>query len=338
MVRLRRVYEYNCFESEKDKEDLKNHLGDDLYNDYMKIRNKIPKDQNEYKDFQKLKKLPIEDVQDFVDNFQSETDLRKEAKKGAKKIYEDSDWLVLKITTYPAAQYYGKNTTWCITGRYGGHEERGEEYFNDYIENNNLDGGYYFFIDRHNDYDKYCLLLNKYGEVHSIWNAEDDECQPEELLGLVNDLPFGDAMRNYIGDTNERIYKKFLRNKDIDLLYQMTTPLSLEVSSLLISNSYLMVYPDDYISLFKKGIFTKDSQYQGSGLPHPIGALTFLAIYCYNIASDREKPELEEIMSFIKRTYPDTVKKTFSELEKLRSFFSKMPEIINSFNDFVNKK
>ena len=82
MVKLRRVYEYWCFESEKDKEDLKKHLGDDLYNDYMKIRDKITKGDNDYKDFQKLKKLPIKDVRSFVDNFQSETDRRKEAKTG----------------------------------------------------------------------------------------------------------------------------------------------------------------------------------------------------------------------------------------------------------------
>ncbi len=173
MVKLRRVYEYNCFESEKDKEDLKKHLGDDLYNDYMKIRDRIPKDQNGYKDFQKLKKLPIEDVQDFVDNFQSEADKRKEAKKGAKKLYEDSDWLVLKITTYPAAQYYGSGTKWCITGRYDGHEERGEEYFNNYIEDEDLDGGYYFYIDKKNPSKKYCVLQTKDKKIHSIWNAKD---------------------------------------------------------------------------------------------------------------------------------------------------------------------
>lgn len=53
MVKLRRISESELFlESEKDKEDLKNHLGEDLYNDYMKIRDRIPKDQNDYKDFQ----------------------------------------------------------------------------------------------------------------------------------------------------------------------------------------------------------------------------------------------------------------------------------------------
>lgn len=173
MLKLKRVYEYWCFESEKDKEDLKKHLGDDLYNDYMKIRDKISKDDNDYKDFQKLKKLPIEDVKSFIDNFQSETEKRKEAKKGAKKIYDDGDWLVYRITTYPAAQYYGKNTKWCITGRYPGHEGRGEEYFNDYIDDNNLDGGYYFYLNKKDPSDKYCVLQTQDGDIHSVWDATD---------------------------------------------------------------------------------------------------------------------------------------------------------------------
>ena len=173
MVKLRKVYEYWCFESEKDKEDLKKHLGDDLYNDYMKIRDRIPKDQNEYKDFQKLKKLPLEDVQDFVDNFQSESDRRKEAKKGAKKLYEDSDWLVYKITTYPAAVEYGKGTKWCISGNYPGQNGRGEYYFDDYIEKKNLDGGYYFYINKKDPSKKFCVLQTKDKEIDSIWEPSD---------------------------------------------------------------------------------------------------------------------------------------------------------------------
>ena len=190
MVKLRRVYEYNCFESQKDLFDLKDHLGDDLYNDYMKIRNKIPKDQNDYRDFQKLKNLPIEDIRDFVDNFQSEVDKRKEAKKGAKKIYDDKDWLVYKITTYPAAVYYGSGTKWCITGRYLGHEGRGEEYFNDYIERRNLDGGYYFYINKKDPSEKYCVLQTKDKKIDSIWDATDIDRGSSTINLTINGITF----------------------------------------------------------------------------------------------------------------------------------------------------
>ena len=180
MVRLRRVSIVEKYileskdltlEAKKDLDDLKEHLGDDLFDDYMKIRNRIA--DSDWKNFEILKNKDPEEVRDFVDNFQSESEKRKEAKKGAKKLYENSDWIVYKITTYPAAQYYGKNTKWCITGRYPGHEGRGEEYFNDYISDNNLDGGYYFYINKNDDYEKYCVLQTNDGEINSIWNASD---------------------------------------------------------------------------------------------------------------------------------------------------------------------
>ena len=162
-------------EAKKDLEDLKDFLGDDLFDSYMKIRDRIPKDQNEFKDFNKIKKMDLKDVQDFVDNFKSKSDKKKSDKsEGAKKIYEDSDWVVYKITSYPAAQLYGKGTKWCITGRYPGHEEKGEKYFDDYIQDYNLDGGYYFYISKEDPDDKYCLLQTKDGKIESVWEPTDE--------------------------------------------------------------------------------------------------------------------------------------------------------------------
>ena len=177
MVKLRRVYESDLYlESKKDLDDLKDYLGDKLFDDYMKIRDRIPKDQNEFKDFSKLKKMGKKDIQDFIDNFKSKSDKKKSDKtEGAEKLYEDSDWVVYKITSYPAAQLYGKNTKWCITGRYDGHESRGEDYFNDYIEDKNLDGGYYFYISKKDPKEKYCILQTKDKRIHSIWDAKDDD-------------------------------------------------------------------------------------------------------------------------------------------------------------------
>ena len=126
-----------------------------------------------YKDFQSLKEMPIYDIEDFVSNFKSNAERRKTSKGGAKLIYEDDDWKVYKITTYDAAKYYGKNTRWCISGNYEGHEERGEEYFYDYIRNKKLDGGYYFYINKNNPNLKFCVLQNTDGKVLSIWDAED---------------------------------------------------------------------------------------------------------------------------------------------------------------------
>ena len=160
-------------EAQKDFDDLKEHLGDVLFDDYMKIRDRIA--NPEWKDFGKLKKKDPKEVKNFVDSFQSKSDKRKQDKfSGSEKLYEDDDWLVLKITSYPAAQKYGSGTKWCITGRYAGHEDRGETYFNNYIKDNNLDGGYYFYINKKNSTKKYCVLQKKDKTISSIWNANDN--------------------------------------------------------------------------------------------------------------------------------------------------------------------
>lgn len=175
-------------ESKKDLEDLKDYLGDDLFDSYMDIRDKIS--DPKFKDFSKLKKMDKKDIQDFVSSFQSKSDKRKQDKiEGAEKIYEDADWIVYKITSYPAAQLYGKGTKWCITGRYEGAESQGEGYFNDYISRYDLDGGYYFYISKKDPDRKYCLLLDKDGDIHSIWSADDTDMRDADKEDLPSDLP-----------------------------------------------------------------------------------------------------------------------------------------------------
>lgn len=173
------------YEGKQDREKLLNFLGQDYYNKYNIIKNKI-KDP-EYRDIYKMMKLDLDDVKDYIDDFQSNTDLRRDAKKGSKLIYDRDGWKVYRITTYEAAVYYGKNTKWCITGNYDGYEEYGRSYFNDYIEDYALDGGYYFYIKNNNE--KYCLLREKDGAISSIWDAKDNQMSIAEVIAEVPDFP-----------------------------------------------------------------------------------------------------------------------------------------------------
>ena len=159
------------YEGKKDQEILNNFLGDEYYNKYKSIKSKIK--DSEYKDIYKIIKKDPDEVKKYIDNIKSNTDKRLSNKSGAKKLYEDSEWIVYRITTYEAAVLYGKNTKWCITGRYNGHEELGEEYFHDYINDYNLDGGYYFYISKKDPSEKYCILQDKDKSIISIWNASD---------------------------------------------------------------------------------------------------------------------------------------------------------------------
>ena len=201
---LRRVayLESLLYEGKQDQENLLKFLGQEYYDKYNLIKNKI-KDP-EYKDIYKLMKLDLDDVKDYIDELskkQSNTDLRRDAKKGAKLIYNKDGWKVYRITTYKAAQLYGSNTTWCITGRYEGHEERGEQYFNDYIGEYSLDGGYYFYIKNNNE--KYCLLRSIDGEVESVWDAEDNRYEFVEITEEVPDFPSIPGIAEYTPIPNE---------------------------------------------------------------------------------------------------------------------------------------
>jgi len=139
------VLEAYILEGKHDQEVLQNFLGDEYYNKYNAIKNKI-KDP-EYKDIYQLIKKDPDEVKNYIDSVQSNRDIRSASKSdGAKLIYDKDGLKVYRITTYKAAQLYGSSTRWCITGRYEGHEEQGEHYFNEYIEDNDLDGGYYFYI------------------------------------------------------------------------------------------------------------------------------------------------------------------------------------------------
>jgi hypothetical protein len=181
------ILESYILEGKRDQEILNDFLGDDYYNKYQTIKNRIS--DPDYKDIYRLIKKDPDEVKDYIDNFKSNRDSIKAAKEGAIKLYEDSDWVVYKITSYSASKYYGKNTKWCISGNYPGHEGLGERYFNKYIKEYNLDGGYYFYINKHNPNDKYCILKKKSGSISSIWDAEDtnigDSLYPDDV-----DLPY----------------------------------------------------------------------------------------------------------------------------------------------------
>lgn len=195
-----RVHRLEClfYESKADQDRLMSFLGDEYYSKYLEIKNKIS--NPEYKDIYKLIRKDLGEVKDFIDSFQSKSAIKSSEKDdGAKLIYNADGWKVYRITTYKAAQIYGRNTKWCITGNYEGHEERGEEYFYDYIDDYHLDDGYYFYI-KSND-EKYCLLRSKSGKVSSIWDIQDNQ--------IILDDPTFDEVDNNLPDDFPSIKKVF---------------------------------------------------------------------------------------------------------------------------------
>lgn len=157
--------------------------------DYNWMKNYVITSFDNFRQFNKVMKMGPDVVRKFASDYTSIRDTQQQIMdEGAAEVYRDSLWTVYKITTYKAAQKLGKGTKWCIAGNYQGHEERGEEYFYDYINDENLDGGYYFYL-KSDGKTKYALLRAKDGAVHSIWNAADIKIEPQYILKEEPDFP-----------------------------------------------------------------------------------------------------------------------------------------------------
>lgn len=112
---------------------------------FNKYINKIEvKDINKYKNLPELYSIvkefiPQDDSQEEIAT--SKSDEVRRMKKDVKKIYEDSDWLILTPLTKEAAIYYGKGTQWCTAA------EESYNYFNDYSSK----GPLFINIDKRNN-------------------------------------------------------------------------------------------------------------------------------------------------------------------------------------------
>ena len=178
------ILESYILEGKRDLEVLNDFLGDDYYDRYLSIKNKIS--DPEYKDIYKLVKKDPDEVKDYIDNFKSSRDKRVASKEmGARKVYEDSNWVVYHITDYNAAKYYGRDTKWCISGNYDG-LPNGKYEFDKY----NAYSDIYFYINKHTAREKYAVLKNRStGNIISIYDSKDYDLG-KSLLFTNDDLPY----------------------------------------------------------------------------------------------------------------------------------------------------
>lgn len=169
-------------ESKQDLEKFRQWAGDELANRFFKLKDRLPdraKDiyywmsmekqllnlKDRYKDAQERSTISnyekwahenaIDGLKTALDNVEqtpTRREINKLGKEGSEKIYEDENWLVLKINTYEASVKYGKGTEWCITGN---NSDQGREDFNHHTIDSNAT--IYFFINKKNKLHKYAL-------------------------------------------------------------------------------------------------------------------------------------------------------------------------------------
>lgn len=165
---------------EKLRESGVNLVGKELF-DVEKIK-KNPKDINAYSiPFYIIAMLQV------LDENKTRVEKERLAKKDIDKVFDDSNFLVVRPLTHGASCYYGKNTRWCTSA------EKDTTQFEKYSR----DGVLYYFIDKRYPNDKVALFLEKDGGKLKkyVYNSADVEKgigflydEFPELTNLINEL------------------------------------------------------------------------------------------------------------------------------------------------------
>jgi hypothetical protein len=174
-------------EAKADTQKLIDFAGEDLANRFLAIKNKLKGSEKDL--YYWIKKTP-EELETFLTNAEqkkSKTQIKKEvAGEGAKLVCSTQHWDVYNITTYEAAQKYGRDTKWCITGI----NNWGTSYWQDYKYNKGAN--FYFLIAKEN-YDpraldsKFAIAIYPDGETYEAFNQKDGQI-------LIEDIPYIDEI------------------------------------------------------------------------------------------------------------------------------------------------
>ena len=169
-------------ESKADIQKLIDFAGEDLTNKFLSIRNKLKAPESDL--YYWIKNSTPEEFETFLLNIEqkkSNTQVKKEvAGQGAKLVCSTTHWDVYNITTYEAAQAYGRDTKWCITGI----NNWGDAHWQDYKYNKGVD--FYFLITK-NNYDpraldsKFAIAIYPDGETYEAFNQKDGQVLIEDI-------------------------------------------------------------------------------------------------------------------------------------------------------------
>lgn len=170
--------------------------------DFTKNSNKLEKkDINQYKSLAELN-TALKDVRDI----KGSNELKRDAKSGAEKIYEDSKWIILIPHTKEAAMKYGKHTKWCTAAI----NDNMFDYYNKY-------GPLYILINKQHPSEKYQFHFetDQYNDVvnHGIDLKEFLKENPKIKHFFKNIRPINKSdYRNWIWfDDNELDYDNCLK-------------------------------------------------------------------------------------------------------------------------------
>lgn len=133
------------------------------------------KDINSYYDFNELKQV-VEKAEIDYKKSQEEKESVKKAKKEAKRLFEDENYLVIQPTSEKASCIYGKGSEWCISAT------QSANYFDDYTQR----GFKFVFIINKKTDDKDAIAYNpglvvKEPNSFEIYDARDKQVTWESI-------------------------------------------------------------------------------------------------------------------------------------------------------------
>jgi hypothetical protein len=182
--KLNELYEESpgiLIEARADTQKLIDFAGENLANRFLAVKSKLKTPENDL--YYWIKNRTVDELEQTVSNIEntkSNTQIKKEtAGQGAELVCETGHWKVYHITTYDAAQAYGRDTHWCITGI----NEWGDKYWKEY-KAKGVD--FYFFITK-GEYNprgidsKFALALYPDKKTCEVFNQKDGQVTLDDI-------------------------------------------------------------------------------------------------------------------------------------------------------------
>ena len=153
-------------------------------------------------------------IRNFLEKNKSKSELEKEIKKDAKKIYEDENILVVQPMTLKSSCYYGAETRWCTTST-------SSDEFDRHFKNGNL----YYFIKKGVPDGKWALFISNDGTEIEVFDSKNNKSTVNVLRREFSELDeiIDDLSNNSQDYTNLSLY---LLTANSYLLHRNTNNLS----------------------------------------------------------------------------------------------------------------
>lgn len=172
---------------------------DDIVSRFNKIKLKLKGPERDY--YYWMKRNPQEVFNKILSTEQAAEATKATKEKiadGAELVKETKYWKIYHITNFEAAQEYGRDSQWCITGI----NNYGRNYWDSYTKRGYT---FYFLITKQN-YDprgnesKFAFAIHPQYEVYQVFNQQDKQCDLYDIPHFEEiEIP-GIDLTNYTTD------------------------------------------------------------------------------------------------------------------------------------------